>query len=61
MSSSSGKGLCSVKASAVSAPSHWSGFLLGSQDDRHGLRVNGRNNGVGLGRQKAEQLVIALN
>jgi hypothetical protein len=29
------------------------GFVGRSQDDRHGLRVDGRNDGVGLSRHKA--------
>jgi hypothetical protein len=37
------------------------GFVGRGQDDRYGVRVDRRNYGVGLSRQKPKQLVMALN
>jgi hypothetical protein len=57
----SDSGRCSLSASIVSASSHRSNFRCLGQNDRHGLRVSWRNDGVGLSRQEAEQSMRALN
>jgi hypothetical protein len=58
-SAPSGNGLCNASASGVSASSHLSTGRRG-QDNGHRFGVEGRNDGIGVGREEAEEFVSAF-